>query len=227
MYNPEQIKQKSEKEIKWEEQFIKIEQIGDAIGRGIDKKVKETIVALNLNGFPTIDSCEGHIEGGYPAPWVGIEVDNEPEEKYFNQNNIFKKLAEKYGVSCEEVKNGDHEKAHQEAWREIVKNKKTPECKQWEKENKKLFIKLSKLLNEFYRDRKVPDNVKLVIKGMAGDSFRVHNGGDDYKARELEIRFGKSEALKKQKEGIEQRLPLYQKEMQEFGKFLKEKYFRG
>src|SRR4030042_6451766 len=149
---------KSEQKIAWEKKRAEVDKIADKLGLGIDEKIKETIAALNINGFPTIQSCEGHfLESSMRAPWVRIAADNGPEERYVNQNNILKKKAEKYGVSFKDVENGNHQKAHQEAWREIGKNKITPEYKQWEKENKKLFRKFSKLLNEFYKDRKVLD----------------------------------------------------------------------
>jgi hypothetical protein len=39
---------------------------------GIDKKIEPLVVGLNKLNIPTIGSCEGHIDHGYPSPWVSI-----------------------------------------------------------------------------------------------------------------------------------------------------------
>jgi hypothetical protein len=52
-------------------------------GEGIDTGIKETIVVLNLNGIPTIASCEGHQDerehGDCHYPWVLIGT-SDPEK---------------------------------------------------------------------------------------------------------------------------------------------------
>ncbi|HSX14708.1 MAG TPA: hypothetical protein VLE72_02250 [Candidatus Saccharimonadales bacterium] len=54
-----------------------VDQIADKLGTPIDDRIKETVVALKLNGFETSGSCEGHLDG-FPLPYVDIETD-EPE----------------------------------------------------------------------------------------------------------------------------------------------------
>lgn len=42
---------------------------------GIDKKIKPLVLELNRLGFPTSGSCEGHIDHGFPGPWVSVYPD--------------------------------------------------------------------------------------------------------------------------------------------------------
>lgn len=51
----------------------KVDQMADGLGYPMDPKIKPTVVALMLHGFPTVASCEGHLDHGYAAPWVMIE----------------------------------------------------------------------------------------------------------------------------------------------------------
>lgn len=45
---------------------------------GIDEKIKPLVFELNRLKIPTSGSCEGHVDHGFPGPWVSIYV---PEEK--------------------------------------------------------------------------------------------------------------------------------------------------
>lgn len=46
----------------------------DGLGRPIDKGIRETIVFLWALGFRTSASCEGHLDHGFPYPWVDFSV---------------------------------------------------------------------------------------------------------------------------------------------------------
>ncbi|MDQ2902785.1 MAG: hypothetical protein M3Y81_04435 [Chloroflexota bacterium] len=52
--------------------------ITDRLGCSIDEGILEIVVALNLLGFPTCQSCEGHLDDGLPYPWVDLETDEFP-----------------------------------------------------------------------------------------------------------------------------------------------------
>ena len=52
---------KSTKQQLWKEKLKELDKIVDNEGVPIDENIKETVAALNLNGFPTIKSCGGHI----------------------------------------------------------------------------------------------------------------------------------------------------------------------
>lgn len=214
---------KNEKETKWEMKEKEIEKIRDVCGEKIDEGIKETVIALNLLELPTRSSCEGHLDHGISAPWVEISAPNEPEERFIGENKIFQEIAKKYNLSLEEVKKGNDLKIYFEAFRKASKNKETLEYKKWRKENKKLKEKAKILLNEFYKNREVPQNIKLKITEYDSGIFRIHNGGKDYKPI-FEDEFKKLSDRKK--EELSKRLQRYQEEMKEFAKFLKKKYFK-
>jgi hypothetical protein len=46
---------------------------GDEWG-GIDPGIERLVYALNTLGIPTSGSCEGHIDRGYPSPWVSVRT---------------------------------------------------------------------------------------------------------------------------------------------------------
>jgi len=220
----EKLIQKSQreekKEIGWENKLREIEGVKDSLDEEIDDGIKETVAAINLNGFPTSGSCEGHLDHGTAAPWVEISDPNEPEERFVGEKDVFKRVAEKYGVPSREVRQGIKKNAWAEALEEISEAEETLEYKKWREENEKLMAKLSELLAEFYRDRNAQSDIRLEISKIGpGGVFRVHNGGEDYKL-DLE------DLTEREKAKISQRLLKYQKEMQEFCKFLKEKYFQ-
>jgi len=108
--------------------------------------------------------------------------------------------------------------AYFEALKECSQNEETEEYKKWKEENKKLLSKAKLLLEEFYKNRKVDPESKLEIED-GEESFRIHNGGKDYKP------IGKNEFSESEKEGILKRLEKYRVEMNAFAEFLKEKYF--
>ncbi|MDO8231861.1 MAG: hypothetical protein Q7T37_01495 [bacterium] len=76
-------KQKSEKEIFWEQKVSRANEIVDGLGKGIDENIKDAIVAFSVHGFTTSASCEGHSgedpdDGNSPFPWIEVSVP-EPE----------------------------------------------------------------------------------------------------------------------------------------------------
>lgn len=205
----------------WDNKRKEIERYADILGYGIDKNIKETLVGLNILGLPTSASCEGHFDHGISAPWVEIGAPNEPEERFAGQNETYRKIAEKYGVSIEEVKKGDNHRAWAEAETENSKNDETPEYKKWREENKKLMVRTGELLKEFYKNRKAGDDGERIEITEEGEgNFRIHNGGDDY-------RNVPEKMSEKQKEKLAERLLNYQREMKESSLFLKEKYING
>lgn len=223
-YNEMNIKEqiwRQEKENRLQKIRAEVDKIVDAEGMPIDSNIKETVVGLMALEFPTSASCEGHLEPehGLGAPWVEISAPNEPEERFVGEKEIYQKIAEKYGISLEDVKRARHYQAYEEAVRETSKNEETPEYKKWRQENKKLMDKVESLLTEFYKNRKVAPNIRLEIEEFGeGGYFRIHNGGEDYKSESKKLTQEELEAKK-------ERLKQYQKEMQEFAEFLKKKYF--
>lgn len=186
---------------------------------GIDEKIKDTVVVFNLMGLPTGQSCEGHLDSGIPAPWVRIEAPNEPDERFINQNEIFKKVADKYGIDSEDVKRAINLEAWKEASIECAKNDETVEFKEWREQNEKLRERVSIFLTEFYQDRQVADSIRLQVDELGDSPFEIHNGGEDYRP----ITEGLTEEQKKE---LAPRLALYQGEMKQFTEFLRNKFFK-
>lgn len=54
-----------------------VDRVKDALGKGVDPGIRETVAVLNLLGFRTRQSCEGHVDErgfGLPSPWVDIDL---------------------------------------------------------------------------------------------------------------------------------------------------------
>ncbi len=84
-----------EKEIEWQRKLEELGEVGDALGEGIDERIKETVAAFNLAGFHTDSSCEGHLDWGTGAPWIGVEAAGEPEERFTGEKEVVEKIAKK------------------------------------------------------------------------------------------------------------------------------------
>ena len=74
-----------------------VEEVTDGLGKGIDKGIKEAVIAMKAYDFPTDHSCEGHLEGehGLPYPWVRIYApepegwqDSEEKQKEWTVENL-------------------------------------------------------------------------------------------------------------------------------------------
>ena len=67
----------SQKQQRWQEMEKEVNSWTDALGLKIDPGIKKTVVVLNLLGFKTEQSCEGHIDWGRLYPWVSITTEDE------------------------------------------------------------------------------------------------------------------------------------------------------
>jgi len=57
--------------------------------RPIDPRIKETVIALNILGLPTSQSCEGHIKkDDWPAPWIDIKDPDEPSYRFVGEREL-------------------------------------------------------------------------------------------------------------------------------------------
>jgi|SRR5579875_3073726 len=57
----------------FEEAEAEIRSWGDRWGKGVDALIVPVVAGLNLLGIKTIQSCEGHLDHGFPYPWVMFE----------------------------------------------------------------------------------------------------------------------------------------------------------
>jgi hypothetical protein len=74
----------------WNETRERFTRVTDKLGKKIDPGILETVVAFNMLGITTLQSCEGHIGWGSPYPWICIEADM--QQKY----RMYQYLAEFY-----------------------------------------------------------------------------------------------------------------------------------
>ena len=74
-----------------------VESLKDGLGHPIDEGIKPAVVALRYCGFNTIASCEGHLETGFPYPWVDIQY-NDDELRRDEKVRLKKYLKEFYKI---------------------------------------------------------------------------------------------------------------------------------
>ncbi|MBI5153110.1 MAG: hypothetical protein HZA36_01485 [Parcubacteria group bacterium] len=205
-------------EIKTEAEIFaeKMEEVGrrvDALGEGMDPHIIETVAVLNTLGISTIMSCEGHLDHGLLNPWVAIQAEREPKERFIGERSIKKSIAEKFGISIEDVRK--NEDANEEFLNIVMaqKIKETPEHKAWQERNRIMAEKIKSWLEEFYKQRDVDEETKIRLKanGLYG---RIYAGNEESTktARETET-----------EENITKRLSKRQQEMEAFTEFLKSK----
>ena len=184
----------------WQEMTDKVSHITDKLGKPVDAGILETVVALNALDIPTTASCEGHVDWGTGAPWVDI-ASNDPRT-----NVSIAKLSEEAIQECKQGKKTDAE--IEALFDEVDRARKAV---------KVLYIqerqKLLQYLTQFYGDRYVPYDCRLIIRplGTTGKSRLESQGADCQDVTPLEIR---AEKLKE-----------YQEEMHAFTVSLKRIFF--
>lgn len=202
---------------------------GDRLGEGVDEGIKETVAVYNAMELPTSASCEGHFgnesEHGFPMPWVEIEAPNKPQWRFEHEEEIYSQVAEKYGLTIDQALHADNEEAWKEAVRLSAEQEETEEYKAWKAENEKLFTKVKSLLQEFYKERSVPDELRIIAdRGVGG--FRVHGGGKFYIPNNQKERL-QNELTEEERKRIPEVLKGSQDEMRIFTEFLKNKFFEA
>ena len=137
------------KKRRWLQTEMKVNSITDRLDLGIDNRIRESIVALQVLGFVTTASCEGHVKRGLAAPWINVG------RKVPREILIRKREAKGY------LNDSDAEK--------IISVMK---------KNLKGQIRLMQLLDEFYEERKVSLDVRLALNqfGIYGNSWLKSSG---------------------------------------------------
>ena len=137
---------------------------------GIEDGIIETIALLNLLGFPTVGSCQGHIDRAFATPWIDFQAPDDPGERYIGESKIKKELSIKYGVNVDDIDWGENKEADEEYHKLTDEAGETEEYKKWNKENYNLRSRLEELINEFYQFN--PSGVERItflrISGTAG-----------------------------------------------------------
>lgn len=221
---PENNSEKCKKINKIEDTKNKIETFRDDLGKRIDEGIKDTVIYLNVLDFPTSQSCEGHISSGVPTPWIGIESLSRPEERFKREKEIFKEVAESHKISLDEIRGADNMDLYWKAIRECKQNGETDEFKKWREENKELQNRMKLLLYEFYEDRSVGENIKIIIEENADSNFNIRCNMNNGEYDSFIKNHGK-EMTTEDKEKFILDLEDYKTEMNKFAQFLKNKYF--
>jgi hypothetical protein len=155
----------TEQEKKWQEAAQEMSRLTDKLGRGLDPGIKDTVIALNMLGIPTAQSCEGHLDHGRPFPWVTF-VSEETQNLARQSGNMHR--------------SGDTDKAS------LLK-------RQAEAEQAHDLRKMIEALNAFYAHRHVQHDCRLIVYGrtIAGTSILESQGAMSLIGQAPEIQRGK------------------------------------
>jgi hypothetical protein len=138
----------------WEEGCTAVEQFTDHLGATVDRGIFETVVALNLLGFRTYQSCDGHLDHGAFYPWVDV-VDIERE-----------RAAMKEWINVCELEELAEATQTEEAYERYLAADTEMRCRssRWECEDS-LFSRLIGLLDAFYKPQThQPGSSRLLIE---------------------------------------------------------------
>jgi len=186
-----------------------VDQVHDLQNLGIEPGIKESIVCLWAMAFNTNASCEGHLDHGLGGPWadIGKEMPKITFDKANIKRKIFLRIAKvlkKTSLVSDKLLQGLEIHLIVPYTREMRRQKKL-----FQRENLQQQMQLVGLLEEFYKNREVSTDVRLIIEIAAG---RLISQG----ARFRELRSSEEK---------EKKLKEYKEEMSAFTNFLKKKYF--
>ncbi len=200
----------SEKKKRWQAMEKEVASWGDALGLGIDPGIKNTVIVLNLLGFKTSQSCEGHMDRGLAYPWIDFETENQEMVILNNKRqDIVKRIEEKHS----EIQKKYPDLSLGEALRKGESEELDaiyPELHaindKMEKLAKAQLVPLKNLLADFYKNRSIDPDKMITIRE------RMYSLGGDW-----QITRNDNEKAKKLKE--------YQNEMNSLADFLTDYYF--
>lgn len=75
------VQQISSPEARYRDMCERVSQFKDNFGLGVDPGIFDAVVALNLTGITTYQSCEGHLDHGLAYPWVTV-IDQETSRMF-------------------------------------------------------------------------------------------------------------------------------------------------
>lgn len=203
------------KQKQWDKQTEEVDSWTDGLGYPIDQGIKDTVIVLNILGFTTCQSCEGHLDHGDANPWIDFKLD-QPEVLAL-QNQVsefvrvelteqFQALKMKYPhLSLDEIlqtQEGEYLKPKYERFLYLLSL--------YQQEAKKKLALLFELLDKFYQihDSSEDEKLFLQIEGI----IRLSSHGWKLQAHRSENE-------------RETKLKLYLEEMKAFTNFLKERFF--
>ncbi len=63
---------------RWQAMAAEVAGLVDGLGVPVDDGIRDTVIALRLLGIETVFSCEGHLDYGFPCPWVDVAARDAP-----------------------------------------------------------------------------------------------------------------------------------------------------
>ncbi|HEY4499232.1 MAG TPA: hypothetical protein VJH94_04195 [Candidatus Paceibacterota bacterium] len=211
--NPE-----SDHERIWREKVEKVGKRLDRIGGEMDPGIIEAVAALNLHRIPTSGSCEGHLDHGIPSPWIAVEAEHRPAERYNDQNKIYEEIAKKHGITVAVMRDGNHKEEWHEACIACNASGETEAYKLWQRKNAELRKQVQELIQEYEKQRN--EKSSSTVSMTFGDGpFRIFTGGQDHNFRAPSFK----ELSKAEQEALALRLLEHQAEMKRFMEYLKQR----
>lgn len=192
---------RGDKQRLWDEMAAKIDRTVDRLGHPIDPGIKETVIALNLLGFKTAASCEGHADRALPFPWVDIELAKSPRSQELREIDIkYLPLAEEYDRSPSKAKENELRKLND------LRKALAPEVDAFESDQRRPILVL---LREFHEERKPSYECTLTLAKSHGRIESLNGWDERYSPPERKSTY----------------LATQQSEMRAFTEFLKKKFF--
>jgi hypothetical protein len=136
----------------WDEAGAFARRLTDRLGYPIDEGIVEMVVALNVCGLPTSQSCAGHLDRGHPYPWIDFQTEECPAWYEQAQEDV-----------CREGLNAEEEEAAVAHLMALV-------AAYHHKDH--LYTRLEALLDTFYESR--PDSEwRVIVHCMRPGYYRM------------------------------------------------------
>ncbi len=153
-------------EQRYQEMRERVSTFTDKLGTTIDPGIFETVVALNLLGLHTFQSCEGHLDHGCPYPWVTI-IDDE-RSRTFNRMWLSVCALEEQAKTSRTVTAYDCYLSADIQLRALLAK--------WETEDI-VFGQITELLDAFYAEQEMQTNpTRLLVKRLHPGTYRIEPG---------------------------------------------------
>ena len=150
----------------YQQMYERVSTFTDKLGTPIDPGIFETVVALNLLGLHTFQSCEGHLEHGCPYPWVTI-IDEE-RSRTFNRMWLSVCELEEQAKASRTATAYDRYLSADIQLRALLAK--------WEAEDR-VFGQITGLLEAFYAEQEMQTNpARLLVKRLQPGTYRIEPG---------------------------------------------------
>lgn len=152
-------------QLTWEEAIVTVKTMVDRLGKRVDEGIIETVAVLNLLGFRTSQSCEGHLHRACPHPWVMIDADREHE---IDQKWLAMHKLEEQARESRKIDDYDRYISSYIQYRLLAE--------QWRREDT-VRPQLEALINDFYAHKDQEINpCRLVINQFLSGTCRIESG---------------------------------------------------